>query len=646
MRAGASVAKTKAKAKADETVEAQPYRRTNRDDEAGRRTAAFKARSEKRRESRKRKRGQQAVLDALKVLPPRAEVSDEDAIDSEEEELADMVFGGDDSGAVERALNADHDAVASSRPVDDDGGDDENGANDDGDGEEDGGLEVLGFTIDTSGKPAGKKSAKKAATEDHDEDDGDAAEAPPAWVDDDDEVEVDIQQKKRLRKLRKSFDDVKVSGSEYEQRLREQYERMFPRPKWAAIPEDETADGDDGAAASAAGSDSDADAGVGGRRAHAAGTIAASTRPQTRDLGHGALVRLLRSTQSLVDTNRKQLLSADKLDIQRLKDANQMGYSQAVVQSAQFHPAAPVLLTCGLDKTLRLFQIDGKLNPKIQSLFIKDMPIHRAHFSADGREIIMSGRRKWFYVFDLESGKTTKIWSARGRANEHQDKSYERSLVSPCGRFIVFLCRDGNLALHSGSTKQWLGDIKMNGAVKSAAFSRDGATLWTFGGDGGQVYAFDTASRECVLRFTDEGCVKPTCIAVSSDGTWIATGSSTGVVNLYDAARVRSAVALANGGGDDSDAVKPTKTFMNLTTAITAIEFHPDSQLMVISSHAVKDALRIVHLPSLRVVKNWPTAATPLGYVSTVGFSPRGGHMVVGNAKGKVLLYKLGAYDS
>jgi hypothetical protein len=60
-----------------------------------------------------------------------------------------------------------------------------------------------------------------------------------------------------------------------------------------------------------------------------------------------------------------------------------------------------LLLTAGLDKSLRLFQIDGSRNPKVQTVFLEDMPIHTARFSGDGRQVIMSGRRRHFYVYDL-----------------------------------------------------------------------------------------------------------------------------------------------------------------------------------------------------------------------------------------------------
>ena len=84
------------------------------------------------------------------------------------------------------------------------------------------------------------------------------------------------------------------------------------------------------------------------------------------------------------------------------------------MQSVRFHPRSPILFTCGFDKTLRFFQIDGKFNTKIQSVYFKDMPIHSAEFTCNASQVIVTGRRNFFYLFDLESGEATKIWGIRG----------------------------------------------------------------------------------------------------------------------------------------------------------------------------------------------------------------------------------------
>lgn len=88
----------------------------------------------------------------------------------------------------------------------------------------------------------------------------------------------------------------------------------------------------------------------------------------------------------------------------------------------------------------------------------------------------------------------------------------------------------------------------------------------------------------------------------------------------------------------------PLKALMNLTTTIDTLSFNHDSQLLLMGSRMKKEALRLVHLPSLSVFSNWPTSRSPLHYVHSAAFSPHSGFLSVGNAKGRVLLYRLHHY--
>lgn len=190
---------------------------------------------------------------------------------------------------------------------------------------------------------------------------------------------------------------------------------------------------------------------------------------------------------------------------------------------------------------------------------------------------------------------------------------------------------DGYIILVSMKTKQWVANLKMNTSVVSVAFT-DNGHLWSLGTDG-DVYQWDLSTKKCLHKFADEGCIKGVTIAVSSDSKWIAVGSSSGVVNIYD---MKTALESTNP--------TPAKAIMNLTTSATTIVFHPSSDLIAIASKEIKDSLKLFHLPTMRIVKNWPTAETPLGYVHDVAFSHNGRFVGIGNNKGKVLLYRLEAF--
>ncbi|CAG8822715.1 11595_t:CDS:2, partial [Racocetra persica] len=299
-------------------------------------------------------------------------------------------------------------------------------------------------------------------------------------------------------------------------------------------------------------------------------------------------------TRNKLDTAKK-LISKKKLEVTKMKHANQQAYSQSVIQSIAFHPNAQIAMTAGLDKTIRLFQIDGKINPKIQSVVLKDLPIYRAAFNANGNEIIVTGRKKYFYIFNIEAGNINKSNGIYG----FRDKSLENFSISPCGKYIVFAGSSGYLVLVNNRTKQWVANMKMNGTVTSVDWSDDGRYLYSVGSDA-EVYQWDVSTRRCVHRFRDDGGFKPTKISVSKN-------------------------VLPNP--------KPLKSIMNLTTSVHDMKFNHDAQILGISSHSKKNQLKMVHLPSLNVFPNWPNNLTPLNYIQCFDFSPASGYIAIGNDK-------------
>lgn len=130
-----------------------------------------------------------------------------------------------------------------------------------------------------------------------------------------------------------------------------------------------------------------------------------------------------------------------------------------------------------------------------------------------------TSRRTWFYTYDLESGTIDRVPGVRGR----EEKSFESSYVSPDGKHLVLLGKDGYLVLISTKTKQWVADMKMNGTSRAVCFSPSGDIMYSYGGDG-QVYVWDMKTRDCVHRFIDEGSIHGTAIAASADGSYLACG--------------------------------------------------------------------------------------------------------------------------
>lgn len=423
----------------------------------------------------------------------------------------------------------------------------------------------------------------------------------PVWEDEEEAATtIKLSVANRLRKLMKVGDGDTISGAEYVSRLRAQHAKLNPSSNsWAELPSQrrkrqlQSLDSDDDASS---------------------------------DLDNDPHNVLLSNAERVV--KNKSRLPKGKIEISRLRDANVEDPSNAVIQSVEFHRNAQILLTAGFDKRLRFFQIDGKRNPKVQSVFLDDFPIQKAAFAPDGSRVIATSRRNFYYVYDMNAGAVQKVNPLVGR----EEKSLESFEVSPDSRTVAFLGNEGYILLASLRTMQLIGTLKMNGSVRAISFAESGRELLSSGGDG-EVYHWDLGTRRCIHRGRDDGAVKSTTLRVSPDSKLFATGSNSGVVNLYERERFVKGEIL------------PIKTFMNLVTTVDNLKFNVDSQILAMSSRMKKNALRLVHLPSYTVFSNWPTPKTPLQYIHALDFSPGGGFLAVGNAAGKVLLYRLRHYE-
>jgi len=467
------------------------------------------------------------------------------------------------------------------------------------------------WVVDTLG--AGKDDASPGGTQSSGRKRPRAAAPKAAWVDEDDEAieSVDLTATNRLRKLRESRAVVEVSASDFEERLRSRFlaTQAEEHSEWAKLPEALSgADGDDDEA-----------------RAR------------------------LQSTASLTRTGGR--MGPGQIDMIRCKDANAAEPSRSVVRSVAFHPKGEILLTAGLDKTLRFFSIDGTKNAKVDGVFFKDLPISSAAWTGGGDKVVLSGRRPFFYMYDALAGKATKVPGLAGRG----DKSLEKLVASPGeGGLLAVTLKDGWVGLVDARTSRLAAELKMNGTARSLCFSDSSAKFLLASGGDADVYTFDLrglgsigggGACPCVSKWGNEGGT-PTCGLAMAPTGQLAVAAESGVVNMYS----------VGGGGliEDSLAHKeaaggparvPWKRAMNLTTGCEALKFSHDGQVLAMASRFGKNALRMMHVGSGTVFSNWPTSKSPLGYVFSLDFSPNSGYFAAGNDKGKVLLYRLKHYS-
>lgn len=490
---------------------------------------------------------------------------------------------------------------------------------------------------------------------DSDDDSDYSSDESDAWVDSDDEkLHVSLMNTNKTKKLRDTYQEQVINGRKYIQRLRNQFEKIYSRPKWVDA---ESSDDDDNTNSSS------------DENNH-------NEFENVTDGDINALTKILKTTYNFKDKTDSKLLPVNTLDIVRLKDANFTHPSHSSIQSLSFHPLKPLLLTGGYDKTLRIYHIDGKNNHLVTSLHLKNTPIQNCLFyvspnigsSEQEQKIFTGGRRRYMHSWDLNynnvgnnTAKLDKI--SRLYGHEATQRSFEKFKL---GHFYNehtkeahgIICLQGNngwINILNSINGVWMFGCKIEGllvdfCIDYKPIDKDRfQTILIVTNTYGEIWEFDlTKGGKIIQKWKDDAAVGITTIQVGGgtnsnhllstqrirSNRWLAIGSESGFVNIYERAN----------GSNKSNTFEPIITLDQLTTTISSLVFSPDGQMLCMASRAIKDALRIVHLPTGSVFKNWPTSGTPFGKVTSVTFSPHGEMLAVGNEQGKVRLWRLNHY--
>mmetsp|Transcript_26990 Transcript_26990/g.75442 ORF Transcript_26990/g.75442 Transcript_26990/m.75442 type:complete len:137 (+) Transcript_26990:1248-1658(+) len=131
-----------------------------------------------------------------------------------------------------------------------------------------------------------------------------------------------------------------------------------------------------------------------------------------------------------------------------------------------------------------------------------------------------------------------------------------------------------------------------------------------------------------------------TTMAVSPLGNVVATGNSSGILNLY---------GRRGSSGDRTffptgAAPEPQRAFPNLTHSLSGCRFNHDGSMVAYWSERTKQAVRLVHVPTATVFDDFPGRVN-LHYVTDCAFSPGSGFLAAGTGQGRVLLFRLPRYS-
>lgn len=513
-----------------------------------------------------------------------------------------------------------------------------------------------------------------------------------AWNDSDDEnIKINIYQNKRLRKLKRSYEETDMIGTEYCKRLRTQFEKIYPRPEWIDVPASEQESDD-----SEVDNDEEND------------------ESQVND--YNALLRLLKESNKYmanVDKSSK-IMPTDKLTVQRLKDANFKQLSKSGIQSISYHPRNHnLIMTAGYDKSIRMYHLDNNQNNIIQSVFLKGTPIQSCQFysevskdviknckfkqSQNNNIVFASGRRRYMHKWDLnEINNSNNIGISkisRLQGQEFSQKSYEKFKLGHIFEkegtdglkshgIVALVGSNGYVNIVNATTGQLYTFLKISGHLIDIAIdykpstSNGIDTIIIAINKQGEVYEFNV-SKNCnnkVERYwKDPSVFNVTTIAIGGgymsdsylhpvkdivfnikngkmfnnlrSSKWLAIGLESGHVSLYDMNKIRQdSKKIVNLGNVTPETHDSFRVIDNVLTSISQLEFSHDGQILAIVSRTNKDCLKIVNVLHGKVYSNWPNANTPLGKVTYMKFSNNSEVLATGNHQGKVRLWKMGNY--
>lgn len=360
-----------------------------------------------------------------------------------------------------------------------------------------------------------------------------------------------------------------------------------------------------------------------------------------------------------------QPLQPERIRMQRVLDANAAAPVSGAVTCTAFHPDSSMIAVGGSDKSLRLFATDGQHNALLLGVRFKDLAVRSAGFLKHRTEMLVSGRKPYFYVLDTATGQLAKMpGPGSGQTN------LQHLAVSPEGSRFAVIGRGGHVHVGDGASKLWVEQLAMNGQASSVCFLSDHLLASSTKEAGVYLWDLRHSRRPLVGKWThDDGsatcslsayCPSPSYANTHSnkfalDSAYLSVGTASGVLSVFqgvDEGVVRGRGGAAGGAEGNyypltaaveevGAGMRQVRTVMNLTTQISCSAFHPSGQLLAMASYESKDALKLVHLPSYSVYSNWPQRLTPLHTVETLAFSPDGGCLAVGNKRGKVLLFQL-----
>jgi len=344
---------------------------------------------------------------------------------------------------------------------------------------------------------------------------------------------------------------------------------------------------------------------------------------------------MMRTTGNYLSEEKSSILPKTTLNFKNLPAMNSTTRSEgAVLKAVEFNPIFQVGLVAGSTSnglgSATLFQIDGSENQKIQSFKFPKFPIKCAKFLQDGRHFAVgSNLYGHFFVYNMEAGKQTRIdWN-----KTQERRNMKKFIISPDGSIMVFIGNSGRMYLFDCKTLSHVDTLQAPGEVTAATFNIQGTRMYTHGITG-EVHIWDMSNRVCIHKFIDDGCIQGTSIDISPNSQYLACGSNSGIVNIYDTADLTKNIPT------------PVKILDKLVTPISDVKFNATSEILAMASDYKDEAIKLVHFPSMTIFGNFPREHKMIRRVQVMNFSPNSGYFAFGNNGGLAPIYRLKHYKA
>ncbi|VDO57536.1 unnamed protein product [Haemonchus placei] len=303
---------------------------------------------------------------------------------------------------------------------------------------------------------------------------------------------------------------------------------------------------------------------------------------------------------------------------------------QRPINCVLFHNVRPVLIASGASGMVQLFRVrlseEGNF---LQSVRFSNFPVTSMGMLTGGCSIMCGSiRQEYLMKYDLEEGAVMQLRLPKCIPNQN----IGRFAISKDGSLLAMIARNAQVYVLSSSSME---------LVKTLSAPTDLASVQFFPGSNNEIWALTERGEVIIWNLNgyqhllrDEGAVRGTKIRLSIDGNTIACGSNTGIVNLYDVADVRN-----------STEPKPRVVVPNLLTSCDSIAFTHDSQAMAFSSNVKKNQIKLLHIASSTVFKNFPKRHEKMPNIECVEFSPHSAFLAIGCGNGQLILERMNYYE-